>query len=193
MLDSSLASSKLITIGVPVFNGGEFIGRALESIRLQTHENFKVLISDNASEDATQGICEAMARSDIRFEYLRQERNIGAMANFMFLIDRAETEHFVYLAADDYWEPEFLKENIACLLEGPKAVASISMVDFVTSGVFSHASHGDRSIEGTVTERLRQYLRRPTDNSSFYALFKQRRCAKPAATRFVSTPLQIGT
>jgi glycosyltransferase involved in cell wall biosynthesis len=167
-----VAIAKLIIIGVPVYNGKACIKRALESIRSQTHESFRVIISDNASTDGTREICESIARNDTRFSYIRQNRNIGAFENFKFLIDNANSEYFVYLAADDYWEPEFLELNISNLFEDQDAVASISKVDFVKCGVFLRHSNGDHEIKGSEVERLRQYLNAPTDNSRFYSVFK---------------------
>jgi len=48
-----------VSIGMPVYNGERFLQEALDSVLAQTFEDFEVIISDNASTDATEGICRA--------------------------------------------------------------------------------------------------------------------------------------
>jgi glycosyltransferase involved in cell wall biosynthesis len=98
-----------VCVGVPVFNGGEHLRRALSSIRDQTHINIEVNISDNASDDETESICREFASMDARFRYVRQSKNIGAVANFKLLVAAATSPFFVFLAADDSWEPSFIE------------------------------------------------------------------------------------
>ena len=47
----------LVSVGLPVYNGGKFIEEALDSVLEQTHTNFELIISDNASTDGTEAIC----------------------------------------------------------------------------------------------------------------------------------------
>jgi len=46
----------LISIGLPVFNGGEHLSQTLDALRAQDYENFELIISDNASTDETKAI-----------------------------------------------------------------------------------------------------------------------------------------
>jgi len=46
-----------ITVFIPVYNGENFIRRAIESIIRQTFDRFSLVISDNCSTDDTQGYC----------------------------------------------------------------------------------------------------------------------------------------
>jgi len=113
-----------------------------------------------------------MSSADKRFEYIQQKENIGAINNFKFLIDSAETEFFVFLASDDYWLPRFLEENIGRLTNQASADASISKVIFESSGQLLRASNGDFEIVGTSAERLNSYFSAPSDNSRFYSVFR---------------------
>ena len=61
-----------VTIGMPVFNGANYVGEAVESILAQTFGDLELVISDNASTDATEQICRDMAARDRRIRYLRQ-------------------------------------------------------------------------------------------------------------------------
>ena len=76
-----------VSIGLPVYNGGEFIRAAIESILAQTFPDFELNISDNASTDETEAICRDYAAQDQRIRYVRQSTNLGAGANFKFVFE----------------------------------------------------------------------------------------------------------
>lgn len=97
-----------ITIGMPVYNGAEFIVAALDSLLAQTFTDFELIISDNASTDATQSICEEYVLRDARIRYVRQPVNQGALTNFQFVLDQAKGKFFMWAAADDQWDPHWI-------------------------------------------------------------------------------------
>ena len=66
-----------VSIGMPIYNGERYLRSALDSLLAQTFEAFEIIISDNASTDATPAICSAYAAKDPRIRYYRNERNIG--------------------------------------------------------------------------------------------------------------------
>src|SRR5438093_434199 len=101
-----------VTVGMPVYNGGEALRRVLESIAGQTYKNFNLVISDNASTDETENICRELSNSDKRVIYIRQPKNIGAEANFDFVLAKADTEYFMWAAADDVRSSEFIERNV---------------------------------------------------------------------------------
>ena len=90
-----------ISIGMPIYNGEQFLHQRLESILSQTFTDFELIISDNASTDSTGKICEEYARKDHRIRYIRQEKNIGALLNFNFVLKEAKFNYFVWMASDD--------------------------------------------------------------------------------------------
>ena len=79
----------LVSIGVPVFNGEKTLVAALESLTKQSFNNIEIIISDNASTDSTQTICEKFAEKDSRVNYIRQEKNIGSAKNFEFVFKKS--------------------------------------------------------------------------------------------------------
>lgn len=97
-------SQKLLSIGMPVYNGAKFIDKALVSLLAQTYKNFELIISDNASTDQTKEICLKYAKSDERIRYVRQENNIGAGANFQYVLEESAGNYFMWAAADDMWD-----------------------------------------------------------------------------------------
>ena len=71
-----------VALGLPVFNGARYLRKAVDSVLSQEFEDFQLVISDNASSDATPEICQEYARQDSRVRYFRNETNIGLCAEF---------------------------------------------------------------------------------------------------------------
>src|SRR5665647_1226326 len=92
----------LATIAIPTFNRAELLKRAIASARAQDYPSVEILIVDNASEDATQEICQALAAEDPRIRYMRQPRNVGPTRNFETGLENARGHYFMWLADDDW-------------------------------------------------------------------------------------------
>ena len=97
-----------IGIGVPVFNGEDFLAECLESIAEQDHERIDVVISDNASTDATDEISREFASNDPRFRYVRQPENLGAAGNYNYVMLHSRGDYYKMAAHDDVLGPGFL-------------------------------------------------------------------------------------
>jgi len=108
-----------VSLGMPVYNGENFIREALDSLLAQTFTDFELIISDNASTDKTEEICRSYADRDRRIKYIRQEINKGGFFNFNYLLNSASGEYFTWVAHDDFLDHNFLKEMIAYLDQHP--------------------------------------------------------------------------
>jgi glycosyltransferase involved in cell wall biosynthesis len=113
-----------LTVGLPVYNGENFVQEALDSLLGQTFTDFELVISDNHSTDRTEEICRAYAARDPRVRYLRQPRNLGAIPNHNLLVGQARTPYFKWAAHDDVYGPELLALCVAVLDEHPDVVLS---------------------------------------------------------------------
>ena len=117
-----MSARPLVTVGVPVYQGGDYLDAALRSIREQTYEHFELIISDNGSTDGTRAICEAHAREDARVRYHRSDVNRGSSWNFNRLVDLAAGELFKWAGHDDILRPTYLEHCVAALAGDPEAV-----------------------------------------------------------------------
>jgi len=106
---STMQSNPKVSIGMPVCNGEKFIHEALDALLAQTFTDFELNISDNASTDMTESICRAYAEKDSRIKYVRQTENIGPVANFQYVLDVATGEYFMWAAADDVWDANWIE------------------------------------------------------------------------------------
>lgn len=96
------------SIGLPVYNGENYLRDALESVLAQDFEDFELIIADNASTDGTEKICQEYVKLDPRVRYIRHPRNIGAAKNYNYVFHCAGGEFFNWLAHDDVLGPSFL-------------------------------------------------------------------------------------
>ncbi len=113
--DANAAALPSVTIGLPVFNGGETLAKALATLVAQDYPNLRIVISDNASTDGTLATCEAFAERDPRIRIIRKRLNEGAVSNFRTVLEAADSEYFMWAAADDYWHPQFIRTLLPAL------------------------------------------------------------------------------
>ncbi|AFS80007.1 glycosyl transferase family protein [Candidatus Nitrosopumilus koreensis AR1] len=130
--DSNKFSSG-ISIGLPVYNGEKFLEKRIKGILNQTFQDFEIIISNNASTDATEKICLEMQKQDSRITYHKQSTNIGGMSNFDYVLQNAKREFFVWAAVDDEWDSKFLEKNFEFLVKNKEFVGSVSKEDFIKS------------------------------------------------------------
>ncbi|GHA18720.1 glycosyl transferase [Arenicella chitinivorans] len=114
-------SSPKVSIGLPVYNGENYLREAITSLLGQTYTEFELIISDNASTDSTQAICEEFAAQDSRIRYYRADKNHGASWNHSFVITHAKAPLFKLAAHDDVCLPTHLERCVAALDANPTA------------------------------------------------------------------------
>ena len=107
--------SPQIVIGLPVYNGENYLERAIASILSQSFTDFELFIGDNASTDRTESICRDYASQDSRIKYHRHPQNIGAAPNFNFLFQPGDAPYYKWAAHDDVLEPDYLRQCIDIL------------------------------------------------------------------------------
>ncbi|MDP9067834.1 MAG: glycosyltransferase [Actinomycetota bacterium] len=95
---------------------------AIDSARRQTYPNLEIVISDNASEDATANIVSSVAAQDERVRYVRQPRPLTSLENHRAVWELATGEYFAWLADDDLLDVEFVPKLVAALEATPEAV-----------------------------------------------------------------------
>jgi glycosyltransferase involved in cell wall biosynthesis len=167
---------------MPVFNGAATLRPALDSLLAQTFDAFELVISDNASNDATAEICSEYANRDTRIRYVRQPRNIGAAANFTFVLREGRGEYFMWAAADDARSPDYLQVNLAFLETHGDYVASTSPVRFADGRPDANAM-GDAPLDqGTPEARFLAFFELWHANGRFYSLFRRKPLAAVAAS-----------
>ena len=121
-----MADRPRVTIGLPVYNGSNYLATALGAILAQSFGDFRAPVSDNASTDDTEAICREFASRDDRIDYQRLPENLGAGPNYDRVFTLSDSEYFQWLAHDDLVYPEFLEKTVAALDADPDAVLAFT-------------------------------------------------------------------
>jgi glycosyltransferase involved in cell wall biosynthesis len=105
----------LLSVGMPAYNSEQDIRDAIEAILNQTFTDFELIISDNASTDGTQSICEDYAQKDSRITYIRNDINLGASGNYNNVFKHSKGKYFKWASSNDYCSPTFFEQCIHAL------------------------------------------------------------------------------
>jgi glycosyltransferase involved in cell wall biosynthesis len=117
-----------VSIALPVYNGDNFVCDAIESILGQSFQDFELIITDNASTDRSGEICMGYAARDPRIRYVRNNKNIGAAANFNLAFSLARGKYFKWAAHDDVLHRDFLAACVGVLDRDPSVVLCFSRI-----------------------------------------------------------------
>jgi len=119
------AGKPLITVAMPVFNGGPFLESAVASIVWQTYPNWQLILVDDGSTD---GAIDALPMlSDPRILVFRDGRNLGLATRLNQIIDLAKGDLIARMDGDDISHPERFARQIHALNKNPN-------VDLVATG-----------------------------------------------------------
>jgi glycosyltransferase involved in cell wall biosynthesis len=168
----------LVTIAVPVRNGEAFLAGALDSALAQAYPNLEILISDNASVDATPEICRRYAQADPRVRWWRNDENVGFGYNFALTAERARGDFFTWLAHDDLIDPGFVSTVIAYMAPRPDVLlcaTSLNVLGFEAPGVLTPVRLVD-FYDGVNWREARRHLFRighPQAGYLLYGMFRR--------------------
>ena len=110
-------NNNLVSIGLPVYNGENFIEKTLKCLINQSYKNIEIIISDNASSDKTEEICRYYLKFDKRISYFRNKINKGASWNYNFVFHRSKGTFFKWAAHDDLISLLFIEECVKELIK----------------------------------------------------------------------------
>ena len=103
-----------IDILLATYNGEKYVKEQIDSILNQTYKNIRLIISDDCSKDTTREILKQYEQ-DSRVKIIYQEKNLGYIKNFEFLLSQVENEIYMLSDQDDYWLPEKVEKSYETL------------------------------------------------------------------------------
>lgn len=162
-------SGDLISIVMPCFAMGQFIGDALRSVGEQTHGNWELIVVDDCGPN--DGTAEAVQRfssehSTHRITFIRHQENQGVSAARNTAIQVSVGEYIALLDPDDFWLPSHLESAMSIFVED----ANIDVVSGPVRIIHEQSN---------VTE---QYGARLLDRAWFPASLASRNFIQPSAT-----------
>jgi len=105
----------LVSIVMPAYNAGKYIGRAIESVLAQTYDNWELIIVDDGSTDNTYEV--ASRYKDPRIRILRHDKNMGTGPSRNDALSASRGQWIAVLDADDEWLPRRLERLLPEALE----------------------------------------------------------------------------
>lgn len=121
----------LVSIGLPIYNGENFVAEAIKCVLSQTFADWELIISDNASTDRTVSICRAFADKDSRIRLCQNNRNMGYSPNFNRVFQLARGQYFKWIAHDDLFGVEFIESCIQELKRDDRVVLAFPKLVYV--------------------------------------------------------------
>ena len=112
----------LISVCIPQYNRSKYLLAVLESIRVQDYRDVEVVISDDCSTDDSlevvpQYIAEVEGTTHVRFNYIRQAKNLGYDGNLRAALNAGAGEYLFVLGNDDALPEKDTLSKLARILE----------------------------------------------------------------------------
>ncbi len=108
----------LVSVLIPVYNGGKFILGALESITNQTYNNLEIVVINDGSTDNTVELIETL--KDKRIKLVHNEKNIGLIGTLNKGVDFCSGEFIARMDADDFSFPTRIEKQVKLMLSQPE-------------------------------------------------------------------------
>lgn len=117
-LDLEKSPSPLVSVFVLTYNHEKYISEAIEGILMQeTNFDYDIVIGEDCSSDTTRSIIlDYQCKYPSKFKLLLPDKNIGALANQMAVLNACTGKYIAMCEGDDYWtDPYKLQKQIDVL------------------------------------------------------------------------------
>jgi glycosyltransferase involved in cell wall biosynthesis len=161
----------LISIGLPVYNGENYVKRAIDSVLKQSFCDFELVISDDFSNDSSCFIIERQFESDPRIKFYKQPVNIGFRNNYNFVLNSSCGKYFAWIGQDDYWDKTYLQKLYDLMESDLGAVLAACGYQDVKKERFYRFPLHQYDNQETRFESLRKFIKNG-DLSFYYGLHK---------------------
>ncbi|MBF0320194.1 MAG: glycosyltransferase family 2 protein [Nitrospirae bacterium] len=126
----------LVSIIMPTYNYGEFIGESINSVLTQTYTNWELIVIDNHSADNTQEIVRGFGHAGIRYVKFKNNGVIAASRNVG--LREARGDYAAFLDSDDLWMPGKLERQVNFLNEHKDVFMVYSKASAMENGVLTY-------------------------------------------------------
>ncbi len=115
-------NNPLVTIIIPTYNRAHLIGETLNSIIVQTYQNWECIITDDGSTDNTEALIKEYSKKDGRFQYIIRPPYLskGVSNSRNYGLEKSKGELINFFDSDDLMLPGFLKERVEVFIQYPE-------------------------------------------------------------------------
>jgi len=120
-----------VRVVIPTYNREKYLRIAIQSVLNQTFQDFELYILDNASTDNTSDVVRSF--KDDRISYIRNESNIGGLANYnkALKVGLEKCEYVILFHDDDIMTPQLLEREVKVLDEHPDVILVATDVELI--------------------------------------------------------------
>lgn len=166
-MNSLLGRIPKVSVLIPNYNYGRFLGEAIESVLNQTYQDFELIIVDNNSTDNTDEVVQKYL-TDPRIQYYKNPINIGMVPNFNKSMEYAKGEYIKFLLADDKLHHDLLAKFVSILDEYPNVCLvtskseSFGLESTVRESPFEYLQSGEKIIKECIRNGKGNFIGEPT-------------------------------
>jgi glycosyltransferase involved in cell wall biosynthesis len=161
----------VVSLAMPVYNGANYIRVAIASCLEQDFNDLELIITDNASTDATEEICREFAAKDPRVKYVRNSKNLGAGPNYNLGFELARGRYFKWCAHDDVISPDYLRATVAALEATPAATLAFTRTQCMDEAGAPIDLVGTESAAISDSDPAKRFARALRQMGTCYAIF----------------------
>lgn len=107
----------MISVILPVYNGGKYLEEAIDSLLNQTFGDFELLILNDGSTDLTEKVIKSYTDNRIKYFHLKHK---GLPHTLNFGLEKAKYDYIARMDADDICHPQRFEKQIEFLYAHPK-------------------------------------------------------------------------
>ena len=119
-----------VDIVLATYNGEKYLVQQLDSIIAQTHNNWRLLISDDGSTDDTLAVIKKYSETDQRIVLVNKDRQGGVVHNFIKALEYVDADYIMFCDQDDYWMPEKIMHLMVTIDNETKLIGNIPVLVF---------------------------------------------------------------
>ncbi len=151
-----------IDVLMATYNGEKYLKEQIDSILNQTYKNIQIIISDDCSTDSTREILKQYEQNE-KIKIYYQEKNLGYIKNFEFLLRNVENNIYMLSDQDDVWKEQKIEKSVEKLKNEnlDLVFGDLEVVDENLNtlyGSFNKFMKLDRKIEKYIDSYKLQYL-----------------------------------
>ena len=143
-----------VSVGIPVYNGEDYLEEAIISLLNQTYQNIEIIITDNDSTDNTSKICEKYLEND-KIKYYKNKVNLGASMNWNIVLSKSRGDYFTWHPHDDVIQPKYIETCVRILENNKDVVLCHSKTAIIDENGNITGNYDDR------TSKYRVYSKKP--------------------------------
>lgn len=148
----------LVSVIVPAYNAGKYLGFCLDTVIAQTHKNLEIIVVDDGSTDNTGKICDEYANKDSRIRVIHQE-NHGVAFTRNVGLDNATGEYIAFIDSDDYVKSNYIEVLLETCTENCSNITICKSIDTYKRELFDlPVSYNARTYESMFLLQNISYL-----------------------------------